>query len=575
MATLNVPKETPLSQHLTQLVQHKVVSYGWVNEGDSSFCEYVVLSLDGGKDSEEFAAEIAEILEASNNVDEFMQWLISAIETWDQQNGVDPSNHIQYKNQAGTSDGQNGEAQEPQDQNQSNQQDSMTGVSQGEAVNLDEAMGDIPSGPAAGYVLQSQNQCCLESYQTNHPSSPPSGPKSMRSGPSHSRGGRMLGQANKAMSRNNNNQIIHRIKGTANSGRIDTHSRQGTPRGPRGGNRQFGGRSQNGTNVGLIQQAAQHNPQSIMASMNDDQRQLMTGMMDQSFQMLQSLMNMQQQATMNPAAPSPSGMGRGRQQQSRGRGRGKSLFERVGKGEQASQENETQEDEATEKKEISPEEAWKSICKKNLFCTFVGCPFAHQSPQAPPGTNVDLDAECPVGAGCSDRTCKKKHKSPASAPNWQGPPICKYYPYCTNPHCKFDHRDSYPCPNGGDCKYPNCQYTHLRIPCKFEPCTNPACQFQHREGQKQGPTLGQTMKGAHVWTNPGLGGTTSSAGQTAPNDQSQMQTEPSAQPTNGAMETNMTEAPSSMNSEMAVQPQENDQSGHGAIASNSDFAVQI
>ena len=310
----------------------------------------------------------------------------------------------------------------------------------------------------------------------------PSGPKSMRHSAHPGRGGRM----NKTMNRSPNMQL-HRIKGTANAGRINTHSK--STKGPRGGGR-FGAQLPSRKDLN-----PNSDPSQTLEDMNPQQKLFMQTLMEQNFQLM---------AMMQMPQPSNAGGGGG------GGGGGfngnggapqfgqpaQSLFDRV--------DSSTSGNMKVPYTDADRESAWKSICKQNLFCTFVQCPYAHQSPAAPPGTKVDLEDTCPHGAECKNRKCAAKHPSPSSGSSYQGPPPCKYHPYCTNQYCKFYHPvdDGYPCENGADCTLPNCSRQHIQVACKYNPCTNPICRFKHEPGQKSGVGARDAMRGKATWINP-------------------------------------------------------------------------
>ena len=126
----------------------------------------------------------------------------------------------------------------------------------------------------------------------------------------------------------------------------------------------------------------------------------------------------------------------------------------------------------------------ETVCRFNLRCQNRDCKFAHQSPAAPPNTTVDLTDVCTFGAACKNRKCVGRHPSPANKAAHQSEQDCKFFPNCTNPHCTFKHPCKPACRNGGECKVPNCPFTHLKVACKFRPCTNRFCGFLHEEGQR-------------------------------------------------------------------------------------------
>ncbi|KAK3383165.1 hypothetical protein B0T24DRAFT_604034 [Lasiosphaeria ovina] len=126
----------------------------------------------------------------------------------------------------------------------------------------------------------------------------------------------------------------------------------------------------------------------------------------------------------------------------------------------------------------------ETICKYNLRCQNKECKFAHQSPAAPPGITIDVTDVCTFGVACKNRKCVGRHPSPATKMAHQSEMDCKFFPNCANPHCQFRHPTMPPCRNGGECKVPNCKYTHVKTACKFRPCTNRFCPFTHEEGQR-------------------------------------------------------------------------------------------
>ena len=130
---------------------------------------------------------------------------------------------------------------------------------------------------------------------------------------------------------------------------------------------------------------------------------------------------------------------------------------------------------------LNPEEA---VCKFNLNCTNKECKFAHQSPAAPPGIALDMNDVCSFGVACKNRKCVGRHPSPATKLAHQSEQDCKFFPNCQNPRCLFRHPTMPPCRNGGECKVPNCKFTHVKTACKFHPCTNRFCHFAHEEGQR-------------------------------------------------------------------------------------------
>ncbi|KAK9370810.1 hypothetical protein V1509DRAFT_614789 [Lipomyces kononenkoae] len=153
------------------------------------------------------------------------------------------------------------------------------------------------------------------------------------------------------------------------------------------------------------------------------------------------------------------------------------------------------------------------LCKFGLKCTNAECAFAHPTPAN--GSALILRNEsCADGIACTDENCDKSHPSPASmsteevtmtnapAPEESGRSLesCRFYPYCTNPHCKFRHpKSAILCRNGAQCTRLDCIFTHpLSIPCRFDrSCTNPDCLYAHPNGK------GEKISNK-VWIAPGL-----------------------------------------------------------------------
>lgn len=123
-------------------------------------------------------------------------------------------------------------------------------------------------------------------------------------------------------------------------------------------------------------------------------------------------------------------------------------------------------------------------CHFNKRCTRKDCPYAHQSPAAPEGTPIDFNDICSFGAACKNRKCTGRHPSPAVKTAHQAEEFCKFFPHCTNPSCPFKHPSMPLCRNGASCSVVGCKFTHVQVPCKFNPCLNPSCPYKHAEGQR-------------------------------------------------------------------------------------------
>lgn len=337
----------------------------------------------------------------------------------------------------------------------------------------------------------------------------------MRGGPSRGMGRerRMVGHMNRAMDRNHDSSVLHRTRGQS-----------GISRGPPTGPRMNVGRQPRTTNARSASVAAglagmgmpmggpgmngmppMHGMPGVpgmpgMPGMNGMNGGFASpeilAMMEQQNRMLQQ---MSQQLMMQQQQGNGNGHGRGHH--------GKSLFERTNRGgnfrrggghhqnnghapppqpeegDQAEPSQQQGEDvEMSGRRE--PPNPDDMVCKYNSRCTNKDCKFAHQSPAAPFGITVDVKDVCTFGAACKNRKCTGRHPSPATRMAHQSEMDCKFFPNCTNPHCTFRHPTMPPCRNGGECKVPNCKFTHVKTACKFNPCTNRTCPFTHEEGQR-------------------------------------------------------------------------------------------
>ena len=335
----------------------------------------------------------------------------------------------------------------------------------------------------------------------------------MRNG-SRPGGKRIMGQISKAMDRSGD-AVLHRVRPQQGTERINMHNRM-PPKGPRGDQNRTQRPQVNGRASGTPQGGMQNgvNVAPVMQMTPQQQMQLMAMYEEQARMMSQIFSPQQQQSFMPTMSQSQVGSnfrntGLPLQQQ-----QGRSLFDRVEaqpqrvNGNHINQRyhggNQTQntgddamnddgfngdisssmEVESSQNKhaETSPE----TICKFNLKCTKQDCPYAHQSPEAPPGTTIDLDDVCPFGAACKNRKCVGRHPSPAQKLGHQTQQDCRFFPNCTNAKCPFRHPTMPMCRNGADCKTEGCKFTHVKTMCRFNPCLNPSCPYKHAEGQARG-----------------------------------------------------------------------------------------
>ena len=340
----------------------------------------------------------------------------------------------------------------------------------------------------------------------------PTGPKSMRN-PSRNGHKRMIGQISKAMDRSGDS-ALHRVRAQQGIERINMHGRL-PPKGPRNDpNRiiraQVNGRPTGTSNGSMLNGGAA----GSMMQMTPQQQMQLLAMYEEQARMMQQLFSPQQQQQMFMPAVNPTFHNGGSPSR---QNPGRSLFERVEDnpqrqngldqnsqlkgGKLQSQELSTKSDTPkiysnddisssmeVESSQNNPQEsASDTICRFNLTCTKRDCPYAHQSPEAPPGTTIDVNDECPFGAACKNRKCVGRHPSPAQKISHQSEQDCRFFPHCTNPSCPFRHPTAMPpCRFGADCKKEGCKFTHVKTLCRFNPCLNPQCLFKHAEGQKRG-----------------------------------------------------------------------------------------
>jgi nuclear polyadenylated RNA-binding protein NAB2 len=439
MAGVEVVAGSELAQAIQAAVQPKLIENGWVSEeSDTTLSEYVTMMMVNGKDVQGVASELGGDLlgvgEQDGDVIDFAQWLFQEVQSM-----------------AAPAQQQMSAGEPTQDQQSLNQ--------------------SIPS------VQDSSMEDAAV------PSDIPSGPKAMRNGGAgRGRDKRMLGQLNNHLNRDQLPDPLRRIKGAAGGqhGRIDSHAGRGPPRGPRGGGAANGVQRMMNGGRGSQAAMAQMNPmlqqQNGMNQLNPQQQMAFMQMMEMQANMMSQIM---QNGGQMP------GFG-----QQNGAGQGKSLFDRVDKrsnghfkGRQRNTEN--GENSMEVDAEGNKKEPFDTACRFNTHCTNPTCPYAHQSPAAPPGQTMDLTDTCAFGAACENRKCTGRHPSPATrAQHLKQEVDCKFFPNCNNPNCPFKHPDMPLCRNGADCAVPNCKFTHSKIACRYNPCTKPFCPFKHAEGQK-------------------------------------------------------------------------------------------
>ncbi len=511
---VEVSLNTPLAEALSNVVQPKLSEVGWSTGGldDSALGEYIILMLVNGKTQEQIAAELSNDLlnlgpDDSGAID-FSKWLFEQVELLNSQlnGGSAPQ----------------GPSAQPGQTVQSHPNDSR--LSQGERRQsggggaLDAVIGEAMDGVQEGnmYAALQKARFLVTALLTSL--NRPTGPKSMRNG-SRTGNKRLMGQLSKAMDRSSD-AVLHRVRPQQGTERINMHNRQ-PPKGPRNDHSRNQRMPSNGRLMsmsnGPILNGGHSGPP---LQMTPQQQMSLIAMYEEQARMMSQIFSPQQQQLFMPGLAQPAINPAFHNSHPQAPQPGRSLFERVESNPQRqngamnkrsqqnggsfhtrNQQNGTSavdslqvstngdlsssmevESSQTNSSEQSPD----TICKFNLSCTKKDCPFAHQSPAAPPGTTIDVNDTCPFGAACKNRKCVARHPSPAQKAVHHAEQECKFFPNCTNASCPFRHPTMPMCRNGADCTREGCKFTHVKIMCKFNPCLNPTCPYKHIEGQKRG-----------------------------------------------------------------------------------------
>ena len=495
--------DTPLAETLSNVVQNKITEIGWGQEDDTSLAEYIVLMLANGKTQEQISSELAgDLLQDGDGIPEFAQWLFDQVKIL--RNGGQPQSTPSVPPKPEPK-GQSIPSFHDQDSARSLAHETFPG---GVPAAYDADMGDC--APDNAYV----KSLPLIYHPTDTPCSP-RGPKGMHGGRPAGRGGRMMGQLNKAMDRSSE-AALHRVRG---NDRINSHLR-GAPKGPRNTlNRDVKlgvQKTMNGMGMGAqapvmptaMMQSPPPGQQPMMPMSPQQQFELMAMMEQQARMMAQFMPGMMQQQAPNPALQQPNSQGRSlfeRVEVAPGRGRasrGRGGEHQTGAGRQDRRPSDKEdpttagEDAPTSSMEVeqpssqpatttpSSGDPSTTMCRYNLRCTNRDCPYVHQSPAAPANTTVDMSDTCTFGAACKSSKCVARHPSPALKQAHQAEELCKFWPYCSNPICPFKHPSMPMCRNGANCTVPHCKFTHLQTACKFNPCMNARCPYKHVDGQR-------------------------------------------------------------------------------------------
>jgi hypothetical protein len=503
---IDVSVGTPLAEALQNVVLPKLVEVGWsTGMQDDTLSEYIILMLANGKAQDQIASELSNDLLDLGPDDqgavEFAKWLFEQVQIL----------AVKFNVADDASDANGGAA------------DGHGDIAIGDADMVEGADGS----PSTMYASTRRSIPQLKYVLTRYPR--PTGPKAMRNGKTRDK--RMLGQLNKSLERGTD--PLHRVRGAAGVGRINSHSRGDVPKGPRqqqiqrglaAGNGRpmqgmpgmapimphMGGMPPNGAH--FQQQQAQ---QPGMIAMQPQQLQHMLQMMEEQANMM---------AQLSQGMGGFPGQGQGRFQQSQHQN-GRPLSDRVERrgrqGQDRRQQNqgaqqtqapqdvamgedgEPKNGEAAEDSEKGQKDVAETMCKFNQTCTRVDCPFAHAGPYSIPHIAVDTSVECSFGVRCKNKNCASRHPSPAKKYDEMTKADCRFGANCTNDFCAFKHPEKPACRNGADCTVPECQFWHNPQMCKYtDGCTYAQCPFKHAEGQKK--VRGKVTN--KVWTPNGVNG---------------------------------------------------------------------
>lgn len=488
--------ESPLAAQLQQLVQPKLIEFGWTTTGDdNTLFEYILLMLANDKNEAQVASELSnDLLDLGpDNVEtqQFAHWLFGQINAL--------TNADSHSNMAdlNSTDG----SMPVQDADMDGAQDSAHGI-----------MYALCPRPTLRRGILTRIS--------------PTGPKAMRNGSGAqstrpARGGRMLNQLNKNMGRDDS--ALHRVRGGGGVGRINSHG-QNPPRGPRGQNANRGfeamanGRGMDNINMNMNQGnmngmgmggipglPGMPPPMAEMPNLlNGPQQMALMQMYEQQAQIMQHIFAAggPQNAFVNPSFDNKRNSFKKQPYNQRTSGNrmnpnAKTFTKKDGQDETMGDGSTAENGDGMEVEPSRPEPA-ATMCRFNTRCTNPDCPFVHQSPAAPPGIVVDMDLTCEFGVACTNRKCVSKHPSPAQRQKFQSEQECSFWPNCRDPvSCPYKHPAAQPCRNGADCTTEGCVFGHSTVMCKFNPCLNARCQYKHAPGQKK------NVPNSNKWVAPG------------------------------------------------------------------------
>lgn len=463
-----ITTDSPVGQALQARLLPKLMELGWSSgEQDDTLSEYIVLMLVNGNNEEEIAHELSTDLLSAEPDDpapaNFAKWLFEQV------------NEIQQQMQGGQA-APSGPAQE------------IIGGDASADTNVagDADMGDGTDGSGPMYVFPFDflaSQRLMGAFS-------PTGPKAMRNGTKGAtRDKRMIGNINKSMDRTPD--VLHRVRGTAGTGRINSHSRD-PPKGPRQTNIQRN-LAAAGNGRGVMPNMPMAGPMGQMPfpQQNGGQMVMDGGQMQQMLHMLERQAQMMAQMSHNMQPNQSNFQNNGRPLNERVERRGRFQGKRQDHQNKQAADTEMGEDgqpkdgeangEGKEEKSVA-----ETMCRYNKLCKNADCPYAHSGPNTFTGIVVDTTAECEHAAACTNNRCALRHPSPAKKQQYQSTVPCKFGPYCQKPGCTFQHPPNGPCKNGADCAEEGCQFWHNPVMCKYPQCTNKACPYKHAPGQKRG-----------------------------------------------------------------------------------------
>ena len=493
---VEVALNTPLAEALTNVVQPKLSEVGWSTGGldDSALGEYIILMLVNGKTQEQIAAELSnDLLNLSpddTGAIEFARWLFEQVDILNNQlNGIPTSQQRQAI--------------------PSYREDTSSRVDGGRSHDgggTDTDMGEAMDGLQNGTVYAIPSSVDVSFMLANLVNSP-TGPKSMRNG---SRNGnrRIIGQISRAMDRSSD-AVLHRVRPQQGTERINMHIRA-PPKGPRSDQHRLPRVQPNGRPIGPNGSMQNGSAAGPLMQMTPQQQMQLMAMYEEQARMMSQIFSPQQQQMFMPSVTQPGANPPFSNGPSSNQQPGRSLFDRIennpqrqngyphtqmstGFQSQAHMDAPSTRDgdisssmEVESSQNITIEPSPNTVCKFDLKCTKQDCPYAHQSPEAPPGTTIDVTDVCPFGAACKNRKCVGRHPSPAQKLGHQTQQDCRFFPNCTNPKCPFRHPTMPMCRNGADCKTESCKFSHVKTMCRYDPCLNPTCPYKHAEGQSRG-----------------------------------------------------------------------------------------